>query len=100
SVEVRRKVWNQIVVWFEGSVVDVAGGSDKQKAGSICLVDGVEELLTEERAAKARIQDADVCAFRPARRYPKIPHGPGVLDCVNRIQGVSETVLIEKLQRH
>jgi hypothetical protein len=47
SVEVRRKVRNQIVVWFSSSVIDVAGGRDKQNSCSVSLVQGGEEVLTE-----------------------------------------------------
>src|SRR5215213_2023355 len=93
-------MWDQIVVWLQRSVVDIARGSDKQDTRTVQLVYGVEELLAEEPTAETRVQDTHVSAFRVARRVPKVTHHPRILARVDCIGGISEAVLVKKLQRH
>src|SRR5688572_1567213 len=91
---------HELVIWLTSTVVYVAGGGNKQNAGTVQLIDRVHKSLSKFAGAETRVKHADVSAFGRTLREPEVAHLTRVVAGTDRIGRVAEAVRIEKLQRH
>ena len=79
----------QIVVWFTRAIVSVTGRRDEENTRRVQSTDRGRKLARKLRAAKARVDHANVCPFSASGTLPELSHFHGVSAGVHRGAGLT-----------
>ncbi len=100
NIETCRKLWNEIIVWFQSSIIDISRRSHEKDLTRIQLIYRIQECRREQAVSKTRVDDANVSALRLTSGFPKTTHFRRISTRANRVDRVTTQHRIQELQRH